>query len=75
MMSRYKQQQSAASESLLASHTRAEASARATADKGGLFVWDHATEMGMRGVKGAAALKKEVTAAFTLNDNFTTAGS
>jgi hypothetical protein len=76
MMARYKQQQSSTADSLLAAHTRAanEAQKTAAASKDALFKWDHAEQMGMRGVKGASALKKELTSAFTLNDNFAPAG-
>lgn len=36
---------------------------------------DREKEMGMRAVKGAAALKKEISSAFTLSDNFAPASS
>lgn len=76
MMARYKQQQATTADSLMAAHQRAAEAANKSAAKSkeGLFVWDHDTEMGMRAVKGAAALKKEITSAFTLNDNFAPAG-
>ena len=40
-----------------------------------VFHRDREKEMGMRAVKGAAALKKELQGAFTLNDNFAPANS
>ena len=77
MMARYKQQQAAAADSLMAAHARAsEAAAKSAKESSsGLFVWDREKEMGMRAVKGAAALKKEMQSAFTLGDNFAPAGS
>lgn len=76
MMARYKQQQASASDSLMAAHARAAEAAAKTAKESasGLFVWDREKEMGMRAVKGAVALKKEMQSAFTLGDNFAPAG-
>ena len=72
MMARYKQQQVITSESMAAIHAREVEAAKkkALTSKDELFRWDHATEMGMRQVKGAAAIKKEIASAFALNDNF-----
>jgi len=77
MMARYTKQQVAMEGSLLAVHQKAHAAAASSSrtDSTDIFRWDREKEMGMRALKGTAALKKELQSAFSLADNFAPASS